>query len=168
MFSLLLSLSTFSMPQRQTGANILNLYFKRQLSANAFKKNNMKIRTYRCLGGKVRAKRPWRQLFFWHYGGNEYYMEEQSQWYICEAIFWWIPCEIYGSADVDTAEVKIYEKMRKIVVTRSTTGLPLVKKTVLVQSTYQILYVYVYVMYDVYLCMSLLRLASECEANPKK
>ena len=58
--------------------------------------------------------------------------------------------------------------MRKIVVTRSTTGLPLVKKTVVVQSTHQILYVYVYVMYDVYLCMLLLRLASECEANPKK
>ena len=58
--------------------------------------------------------------------------------------------------------------MRKIVVARSTTGLPLVKKTVVVQSTHQILYVYVYVMYDVYLCMSLLRLASECEANPKK
>ena len=58
--------------------------------------------------------------------------------------------------------------MRKIVVTRSTTGLPLVKKTVVVQSTHQILYVYVYVMYDVYLCMLLPRLASECEANPKK
>jgi len=107
----------------------------------AFRKYNMKIRTYRCLGGKVRAKRPWRQLFFWHYGGNEYYMEGQSQWYICEAIFWWIPCEIYGPADVDTAEVKIYEEMRKIVVTSSTTGLPLVKKTVVVQSTHQVLYV---------------------------
>lgn len=42
------------------------------------KNNNMKIPTYRCLGGNVRAKRPRWQLFFWHHGGNEYYMEGQT------------------------------------------------------------------------------------------
>lgn len=52
-----------------------------------------------------------------------------------------------------------------MVVTRSATGLPLVKKTVVVQSTLQILYV---------LCMMCIctchcsKLASECGANPKK
>ena len=60
---------------------------------------------------------------------------------------------------------KNLRKKAEMVVTRSATGLPLVQKTVVVQSTHQISCV---------LCMMCIctchcsRLASECGANPKK